>query len=104
MPVTQCPKVPTRHIYSGESTVYAADFNNHPELVAGEALTGTPSVAVSPSGPTLGTPSLGTGANLGKVLFNISTATADTAYTITVTVDTDGSNTIELVCPLHGCG
>lgn len=69
----------------------------------GEIITGTPTVAVSPSGPTLSAASVnswrrvvdGRACNPGTVVtFSASGGSASTTYTITITASTSGSQTL----------
>ncbi len=68
----------------------------------GEIITGTPTVAVSPSGPTLSAASVNSGRRVvdnrscapgSVVTFTVSGGTANT-YTITITASTSGSQTL----------
>lgn len=74
-----------------------------PLMASGDTLTGTPTVAVSPSGPTLGTPTKNSttlsdingntlSANQG-VQFTVTGGTANTDYVITVTCSTTNGAT-----------
>lgn len=93
-----------------EVEVAIIDFG--PKLRTGEALTGTPTVTVSPSGPTLGSPAI-TGADIeiegvtvttGEgVIFTVSGGTDGTDYDITATCSTDGTpaRTLVVICPLR---
>jgi hypothetical protein len=78
------------------------------DLTVGDLLTGTPTVAVSPSGPTLSAASVNTArkpvelpdgsidhyANAGQAVeFTMSGGTASTTYTVTVTCATTGGRT-----------
>jgi hypothetical protein len=76
------------------------------ELTSGDLLTGTPSVAVSPSGPTLSAASVNASAILmdiednkhyaqpgQAVQFTMSGGTAGTTYTVAVTCSTVGGRT-----------
>lgn len=71
-------------------------------LKTGELLSGTPTVAVSPSGPTLGTPAKNTTslvvvdetcAASQAITFTVAGGTADVDYVITVTCATDAGAT-----------
>lgn len=81
---------------TGESRLYDFDFTNQVEIAAGETLTGTPTVVATPSGLTLGSPTIG-GANK-KVQIRISGGAADVLYNLKCTVSTSGGNVLE------GCG
>ena len=78
---------------AGASRTYDVDFTQYGELRAGEDLTGTPTTSVSPSsgGPTCS----GHTTSGNKVRFRIAGGTAGVTYTITVTVSTDGGNTLQ---------
>ena len=95
--------------HSGESILFGVDFT--PLLNDGETISSITSIAGSPSGLTIatgavnaaefdndegGTVAVGCGAQ-----FRVSGGTADTDYTITVTVATSGSNTRVAVCTLQ---
>lgn len=81
----------------GESRLYDLDFTDQKEIVAGETLTGTPTVTAAPSGLTISSPPVIGGANK-KVQVRISGGTANTTYSVLCTVTTTGGNT------LQGCG
>lgn len=73
-----------------ESKVYEVDFSAH--LASGETLS-SPVVASTPSGLTVGSPSI----SGSSVQFRLSGGTSGTTYTIDVTVSTSASNA------LNGC-
>ena len=77
-----------------EIRTYAFDFSEVSEILAGQTLTGTPTVSGSPSGLTFGSPSI----SGSKVNVAISAGSDGTTYEITMTVTTSGSAT------LVGCG
>lgn len=97
----------TKH--PSESVLYAIDFTEL--LASGETLSGTPTVAGSPSGLTIGTPAVNTGTvvddegntiAIGKaVQVRISGGTADTDYELTVSCGTTASDTRVGVCKLY---
>lgn len=94
IPVTTIQK------YTGEFRAFCFDFSNAPEVVAGETLS-SPTVTVSPSGPTIGSPSVLSSAfddvASGKgIKVTVSGGTAGTTYTLTCTVTTSGGAT--LIC------
>jgi hypothetical protein len=66
-------------------------FGNHPEIADyADTLTGTPTVAVSPTGPTLASAAIsGT-----EVRVTVSGGTDDTDYTLTFTVSTTAGSTL----------
>lgn len=79
------------------------------KLDSGETLSGSPSVSVSPSGPTLGTPAKNSGtitvddescAANEAVQFTVSGGTASTTYTLTVQCGTSASQTVQVLCKL----
>lgn len=89
------PQVPTKQ--PAESRVYQFDFADYPEIAENsETLTGTPTVTASPSGLTIGAPTIsGT-----KVRFRVSAGTIasegiDQYYLFECAVATSGSNTLE---------
>lgn len=93
--------------YAAEVRSYGFDFSQFPEVAAGETLS-SPSVSVSPSGPTIGTPEViaadyypGGGATMirsGKgVKVTISGGTAATSYTLSCTVTSSGGATLKIV-------
>lgn len=75
----------------GELSTYAFEFNPQAELVAGETLTGTPTVSITPSGPTLGSPTI----SGSQVRFTISGGTSNTVHTVLCTVTTSGGATLQ---------
>lgn len=80
----------------GEVRAYTFDFSQFPEVAAGDALTGTPVVAVTPPGLTLGTPSVVAGNPASTVEVLITMGSAEQLYSLTCTCATaDGST---LVC------
>ena len=95
---------------STESILFGFDFG--PLLNTGETLTGTPTVTGSPSGLTIGTPTVKatswvdylTGetiaANEGAQC-RISGGTAGSDYTLTATATTSDGNTRVIVCTLQ---
>jgi len=83
MPV--CVKLPS------ENRVYLFNMGDQPELRdQGQTLTGTPSVSSSPSGPTIGTPSV----SGNNVVCRISAGTDLNDYVLTVTCGTSDGTTI----------
>jgi hypothetical protein len=95
---------PTR--YKAPTEVLNVEVSFAGKLKANEVLNGSPSVAVSPSGPTLGSASVSTkpllinkeNVEVGKaILFTISGGNAGD-YVITVTAPTSGSQTLVLFC------
>lgn len=99
MTVLTCPK--PRHKKPTAVRNLAVDFSG--DLDEGEVITGTPTVAASPSGPTLSAASVNTAprkvgnrtCKAGTVVtFSASGGTAETTYTITVTASTSGSQTL----------
>lgn len=75
----------------GESRLYAVNFGFQPEIRdTGEALSGTPTVSSTPSGLTIGSPTI----SAAKVQFRISGGTDGIDYTLTVTTTTSGGNTL----------
>lgn len=85
-------------LYPGETRDLYVDFEACEELrIDDETLAGTPTVAVSPAGPTLGTPAI-SGTKV-VVATEIDTDEAAGAFTILFTVDTSGGST--LVRPLE---
>lgn len=92
---------PTR--YKAASAVRNVRVSFDGWLLPQEIITGTPTVAVSPSGPTLSAASVSTTPMLvngktvpaGKVvLFTVSAGTAGVSYVITVTGVSSGSETL----------
>lgn len=73
---------------------FYVDFQAYEELqIEGQTLTGTPTVTVSPTGPTIGTPTIsGT-----SVVAQISGGTAGISYAVRYTVSTSGSKTLSRV-------
>jgi hypothetical protein len=80
----------------------AVDMSGH--LDDGEILTGTPTVSVSPSGPTLGSCTINSGPQMvngqkcpaGTVVkFTASGGTAGVDYAILVSSSTSGSQTVQ---------
>lgn len=75
----------------GENRLYAVNFGNQPEIRdGGQTLTGTPTVAISPSGLTVGSPSIS--GNL--VQFRVSGGIDLVDYTLTVQCSTNDGITI----------
>jgi len=77
---------------------YIFDLANAPEIVSGETIS-SPTVTGSPSGLTIGTPTILEAETLavpsGKgVAVTISGGTAGTSYTLTCTVTTSGGATL----------
>ena len=72
-----------------EDRRYSFDFTG--VLAAGDSLTGTPVVTVSPTGPTIGTPTI----SGSLVLCRISDVTADVDYTFVCQCGTTGGDTLE---------
>lgn len=82
---------------AGEGRFLRVNFGNQPELET-ETLTGTPTVTVSPAGPTISSISIsGT-----KVVFFCTGVVNGTDYTLTVTVQTSGGSTLVENPPLLG--
>lgn len=70
---------------------YRMHFGNQPEIADyADTLTGTPTVAVSPSGPTLASAAI----SGSQVLVTISGGTDATDYTLTFTATTTGGSTL----------
>lgn len=101
-------QIPDKH--PTEVEVGIVDFG--PKLRSGELLTGAATVVVSPSGPTLGSPSItttditieGVTVTTGEgITFTVSGGTAETDYDITATCGTDGTpaRTLVVICPLR---
>ena len=81
--------------YQAENRLYAMSFAQKAEIIAGQTLTGTPTVTavantLGSTALTIGSPSI-SGSN---VIFQISGGTGDTNYTITVVVSTNVSPTV----------
>jgi hypothetical protein len=81
------------------------------QLDDGELLTGTPTVIIAPTGPTLSDKRVNTsGVTISgervltgqAVLFQVTGVEADTEYTITITVSTNASQTLIGVATLNG--
>ena len=98
---TRCPQ--TRYIAPGRNRNVAIDFN--PQLRSGEVLSGTPTVTVSPSGPTIANAQKNsasividgrTCAANTAVLFTIDDCTVDTDYTVTANCSNNASVADEL--------
>ena len=97
----------TKH--PSESVFYAVDFTNI--LASGETLSGTPTVTVSPTGPTIGAPTVNTGVltddegntvAIGKaVQVRVSAGTDGIDYTLTVSCATTASDTRVGTCKLY---
>lgn len=66
------------------------EFGYQPEITGGETLSGTPTVAATPSGLTIGSPTI-TGT---KVRVQISSGTDGVEYRLTCTCSTSGSKTL----------
>jgi hypothetical protein len=82
---------------AGEVETFAFEFKQRAELVAGDTLTGTPTVSATPSGLTLGSPFL----SGSQVRVTISGGTSGTQYLVTCTVVTAGGSTLQSVGPLN---
>jgi hypothetical protein len=80
--------------FPGEMMVFAFDLSEQPEIVAGDTLSGTPTVAhtlVSGSGTlTLGSPSI----SGSKIQLQVSGGTNGATWKLVVTVATLGGSTI----------
>lgn len=79
-----------------ESRVYAMDFEHYPEVLAGQTLTGTPTVSVAPSGLTVAAPSI----SGSQVRFRVSggtleAGTTERTFRFEVLVATSGGDTLE---------
>jgi len=83
---------------SGETRLVSVDYRG--KLDTGELLTGTPTVTISPSGPTISNEAVNTAAltiagetvAIGQaVQFKITGVTAGTTYTITTKCGTDST-------------
>ena len=95
--------------HSSESLLFGVDFTKL--LAAGETLTGTPSVALTPAGPTISGPAVNLqsftnddGATVAAgagVQFRAAGGTSPTDYTLTVTCATTAGNTRTVVCTLQ---
>ena len=84
---------PTQNVKrTAEVRTYSFDFSKFPEIVAGDTLTGTPTITVAGTGLTLGSPSISS--NLVKV--QISAGTNGTVYVMKCQCSTVGGST--LVC------
>lgn len=68
-------------------------FEKKREIIDGDTLTGTPTVTSSPSGPTIGTPTI----SGDEVRALISGGTDGTSYILTATCDTAGGATLQVV-------
>jgi hypothetical protein len=80
----QLDSIPTLFMFVGEDRTYEFDYSLMPEIKDnGETITGAGSVAITPSGPTLGTPAIS--ADTKKVLVRISGATNGVNYLVTNT-------------------
>ena len=102
MPASTSPEI--RFITSGETRNVAVDMTG--KLDSGETLTGTPTVTVSPTGPTLSNKAVntstlvinGSSVTAGYAIqFKITGATAGTLYTITCTCGTTSTPAQTLV-------
>lgn len=104
--MTSLSAQPTLYKTPGDVLPIAVSFAG--DLTSGDLLTGTPTVAVSPSGPTPSAASLNTSdmrieiddnkhyARAGQaVLFTMSGGTAGVTYTVTVTCSTTGGRTFD---------
>lgn len=76
---------------SNESRVYSFDFSQAAELVAGQTLTGTPTVSAYPSGLTIGAASI----SGSKVQAQISGGTAGVIYLVHSLVSTSVGSVLE---------
>ena len=100
-------------IGSGESLNAFVSFLNRLEIAPVEKLTGTPTVTISPSGPTLANKAVNTavvfvrGESRGPgqvVQWSITGCTDATLYTVTISVSTDATvsqtfvRTVKLLC------
>lgn len=83
---------------AGETRLVSVDFTG--KLDSGELLTGAVTTAISPSGPTISNAAVSTAeltingetVAIGQaVQFKITSVTAGTTYTVTVTVGTDST-------------
>ena len=75
-------------------TVYEVKYYNFDfvdELETGETITGSPAVSISPTGPTLGTPSI----NGTEVQVKITGGTAGVSYLVTMKIATSAGESIE---------
>lgn len=105
----QIKALEVRRITPTESILFPFDFTH--QLATSETVSSA-TIAVSPSGPTLGSAAANTTEvervedrtviAIGKgVQARVSSCTADTDYTLTVTATTSLSNTRVLVCTLE---
>ncbi len=90
-----------KEIGSGETRNAFVSFMNLLEAIPVEKLTGTPTITVSPTGPTLSNKALNTSTVEVKgetrdpsvvVQFTVDSCTDATDYTITISVATDAVN------------
>lgn len=105
----QIKALETRRIAPTESILYPFDFTNQ---LADTETVSSATIAVSPSGPTLGSAAVNTALveriedrtfiAVGKaVQARVSGCTTNTDYSLTVTATTSLSNTRVLVCTLE---
>lgn len=107
MSAIQCQTPKLKH--PSESRVYGVDFTRL--LTAGETLTGTPTVTVSPSGVTATSPAVNSSTfedddevtiAVGKgVQVRLAGGSDSVDYLVTVTVGTSQSNTLVVIAPLQ---
>jgi hypothetical protein len=76
-----------------EQRLYVADFENFPEIAAGDTVASITSIAAAPAGLTLGTQAFT--ASTATVVISGGTAFVD--YLVTFVVRTTAGSTLELV-------
>lgn len=81
---------PTLTKLVGESRTYAFDYSRCAEVLSGQTLTGTPTVTASPSGLTIGSPSIAG----SQVAVQISSGTLGQTYLLSCLTTTSGGSTV----------
>lgn len=77
--------------HPGEVRKYTWDFSLFPEVVAGDTLTGTPTITASPAGLTIGSPSI----SGPRVTALITVGAATASYLTVCAAATAGGSTLE---------
>ena len=98
--MTSLTAQPTLYKTPGDVLPIAASFVG--DLVSGDLLTGTPTVAVSPSGPTLSAASLNTVTMEIEIDDNKHYARPSQAVLLTMSGGTAGTYTVSVTCSTTG--
>lgn len=86
------PYIPKSTKATTDSYPFTFDYTGWPQLATDDIVSATASA--TPSGLTVGSPTVGTGDDAEKVFVNLSSGTSGTTYRVTVIATTSGGSTL----------